>query len=94
VPVVDLFEADHDVELLKIDIEGAEWDILTDPRLSELKARAIVLEWHSMGCPEPDPHEAAVRVLTAAGYGAREDGDTPGATGMLWVWRVEAEPPR
>jgi FkbM family methyltransferase len=94
VPVVDLFESDHDVELLKIDIEGAEWDILTDPRLGELKARAIVLEWHSMGCPEPDPHEAAVRLLTAAGYGAHEDGDTPGATGMLWVWRAEAEPPR
>jgi FkbM family methyltransferase len=94
VPVVDLFEADHDVELLKIDIEGAEWDILTDPRLGELKARAIVLEWHSMGCPEPDPHEAAVRLLTAAGYNAHEDGDTPGTTGMLWAWRPGAEPPR
>ncbi|HEX4436076.1 MAG TPA: FkbM family methyltransferase [Solirubrobacteraceae bacterium] len=94
VPVVDLFETNHDVELLKMDIEGAEWDILTDPRLSELKARAIVLEWHSIGCPEPHPHEAAVRLLAEAGYEAQQDGDMPGATGMLWAWRAGAEPPR
>jgi hypothetical protein len=68
VPVVDLLKTNHDVELLKMDIEGAEWDILTDPRLSELKARAIVLEWHSIGCPEPDPHKAAARLLVEAGY--------------------------
>jgi FkbM family methyltransferase len=94
VTVVDLFEVDDDVELLKIDIEGAEWAILTDPRLNRLKARAIVLEWHAMGCPDPDPHAAAVRLLTAAGYEAHEDGDTQGATGMLWAWRAGAEPPR
>jgi FkbM family methyltransferase len=94
VPVVDLFEADHDVELLKIDIEGAEWAILADPRMSGLKARAIVLEWHAMGCPGPDPHATAVRLLTAAGYETHDDGETPGATGMLWAWRAGAEPRR
>lgn len=93
VPVIDLFETDHDVELLKIDIEGAEWEILADPRLKELKAKAVVLEWHTMGCPGPDPHETAVRLLAAAGYGAHEDGEMPGATGMLWAWRAGAEPP-
>lgn len=90
VPVVDIFSMEHDVDLLKIDIEGAEWAILTDPRLRELKAASIVLEWHSRGCPEPDPHAAAVRLLRAAGYERTRDvGDHPDHhhNGVVWAWR-------
>ena len=68
VPVVDLFTQDHRVELMKMDIEGGEWPILTDPRLPELGARAVVLEWHADGAPEPDARAAALRLLAAAGY--------------------------
>ena len=90
VPAVDIFTEDHDVELLKIDIEGAEWAILTDPRLPGLKARSVVLEWHSRACPEPDPHGAAVRLLRAAGYANTLDVGYRGArhsNGVLWAWR-------
>lgn len=89
VPVVDVFSEDHDVELLKMDIEGAEWGILTDPRLSSLKARSIVLEWHARGCPEPDPHAAVVRLLRAAGYANTLDvGHRPAhhSNGVIWAW--------
>ena len=50
--MVDVFATlEGHVALLKIDIEGAEWAILEDPRLAALDAEAIVLEWHAMGCP-------------------------------------------
>jgi FkbM family methyltransferase len=92
VGVVDLFAEDHDVDLMKIDIEGAEWSILADSRLRDLKARALVLEWHAGGCPEADPRAAATRLLRAAGYTHTLDvGDTlkRTGTGVTWAWRPE-----
>jgi FkbM family methyltransferase len=89
VQTVDLFAEDHDLDLLKIDIEGGEWPILTDPRLAELKARAVVLEWHARGCPVPDAHSAARDLLSAAGYAQLLDvGEPQGHTdGVIWAWR-------
>ncbi|MGO9320154.1 MAG: FkbM family methyltransferase [Solirubrobacteraceae bacterium] len=87
VRAVDLFDEDHDVDLIKVDIEGAEWSILTDPRLEGLQADAIVLEWHTSGCPEPDPRAAAVRLLRAAGYTRLQETQNLGHTGLLWAWR-------
>jgi FkbM family methyltransferase len=88
VAVVDLFEAvDGHVELLKIDVEGAEWAILADPRLAGLDAAAIVLEWHAMGAPEPNPRAAALRMLARAGFEGVHEGEQLGHTGMVWAWR-------
>ena len=94
VPMVDLFNEDHDVDLLKIDIEGAEWPILTDARLSGLKARSIVLEWHSGGCPETDPHVGAIRLLRGSGYTRTLDVGDPSVhtgNGISWAWRPEVD---
>jgi FkbM family methyltransferase len=90
VPTTDIFTADHDVDVLKMDIEGGEWPVLADPRMSELGAKAIVLEWHAIGCPEPDPHDAAVRLLTAAGYTGWEDVELATHNGVLWAWREDS----
>jgi len=88
VATVDLFEQDHDVDLIKIDIEGGEWSILTDPRLEGLRADVIVLEWHASGCPEPDPRAAAIRLLRAAGYSRLEESENiDHYRGLLWAWR-------
>jgi len=87
VPTVDLFELDHDVTLLKIDIEGAEWSILADPRLHELRADAIVLEWHKSGCPEPDPRASAMALLRDAGYTQQQETQCLSHTGVVWAWR-------
>jgi FkbM family methyltransferase len=88
VAVADLFDTlrDH-VALLKIDIEGAEWPILQDPRLAHLDADAIVLEWHAMGSPDPDAHGEARRLLASAGYERMHDAEAAGPTGVLWAWR-------
>jgi FkbM family methyltransferase len=87
VRTVDLFAEDHDVDLMKMDIEGAEWSILTDPRMSSLGADVIVLEWHTSGCPEPDPRAAAVRLLRTAGYTDLQETHVLSHTGLVWARR-------
>jgi FkbM family methyltransferase len=86
VRAVDVFAEDHDVDVMKMDIEGGEWAVLTDPRLATLKAGALVLEWHSRGCPEPDARAATIRLLRAAGYARLEEVETGAENGLIWAW--------
>ena len=51
VPAVDFFEQAAATDLAKIDIEGSEWPILADARMSTLAVPALVLEYHPEGCP-------------------------------------------
>jgi FkbM family methyltransferase len=88
VPTVDLFEQDVHASLIKIDIEGGEWSILTDPRMRTLDADAIVLEWHASGCPEPDARATAMRLLREAGYERMEESENFHHRGLLWAWRT------
>jgi FkbM family methyltransferase len=88
VPLADFFELARGCHLVKLDIEGGEWPILHDPRLAELDAAAIVLEWHARGSQGPDPKAEAIGLLQAAGYTVRPDPDYPSSTvGGLWAWR-------
>ncbi len=78
-------------DLVKMDIEGSEWDILADPRFGG--ATAVVLEYHATRCPEADPEAAATRLLAEAGY------ETAcvfrrGEVGGLWAWRPPDQPRR
>jgi FkbM family methyltransferase len=68
VRAVDVFGELEGVDLLKIDIEGSEWPILEDPRMAELGARAVVLEYHPAGCPGSDAETEARALLARAGY--------------------------
>ena len=87
VPVIDLF-AEPSADLLKMDIEGGEWPILSDPRLARLGAQVIVMEWHALGCPDPDPAQHASRLLARAGYVHQHHGPARFASnGTLWAWR-------
>jgi FkbM family methyltransferase len=88
VATVDLFEQDVHANLMKMDIEGGEWSILTDPRMRELDADAIVLEWHASGCPEPDARATAMRLLREAGYEQMEESENFANRGLLWAWRA------
>jgi FkbM family methyltransferase len=89
VTVVDLF-LQPPFDLLKIDIEGAEWPILADRRLASYPARAIVLEWHRRMCPAFDPQLHARQLLATAGYEVL--GDEPSGTpanGLMWGLRQD-----
>jgi FkbM family methyltransferase len=87
VRAVDIFAQDHDVDLLKMDIEGGEWAILADGRLANLKADVLVLEWHTSGCPEPDARSCAIRHLRVAGYSGLQEVESGQNDGLLWAWR-------
>ncbi|HEX4466264.1 MAG TPA: FkbM family methyltransferase [Solirubrobacteraceae bacterium] len=92
VRTVDLFALDDDVDLLKMDIEGGEWPILADPRLTRLRAQALVLEWHAQGCPEADPRAAVKALLRRAGYERIEEIEVGAENGLLWAWRNTLSP--
>jgi FkbM family methyltransferase len=76
-----------EADLVKIDIEGGEWRLLTDPRFAALPTRALVIEYHPTGCPSPDPRACVHELLRAAGYRTQEIADVPLGAGMLWAWR-------
>jgi len=91
VPTVDLFEQQGDgVDLIKLDIEGGEWTILADPRLSALKTSVIRLEWHTMLCPATDARAEAIRLLRAGGFTRILDADyEQPRNGVLWALRED-----
>jgi FkbM family methyltransferase len=84
---VDVFPLFAGADLLKMDIEGGEWVILTDPRMREEGPPVLVMEWHSEGCTGSDARQAARDALEAAGYTGFEFRDPPGDAGHLWAWR-------
>jgi FkbM family methyltransferase len=87
VPVRDVFPWLERADFVKIDIEGAEWPLLADPRFGSLPARAIALEFHHYGCPG-DPQALAAQALRDAGFEVGEGhlDATPGC-GMVWGWK-------
>jgi FkbM family methyltransferase len=75
-------------DLVKMDIEGGEWPILTDARLARLPARAVVMEWHEHRCPHPSPRAYAGDLLGAAGFvGQCHEPGRFASNGLLWAWR-------
>jgi FkbM family methyltransferase len=89
--VRDLFGelAGRRVDLLKMDIEGGEFEVLRDRRFSELCPRTIVLEWHNTE-RTPDGKRFCVERLTSLGYQTAVGAIEHGRAGMLWAWRPAA----
>ena len=91
VRVEDVFETllAGPVDILKIDIEGSEFAILDDPRFVDIRARALVLEWHR------DARDRASAwcggVIRDAGYEVVPLFDG-GDHGMLWAYHKDARP--
>ena len=90
VPCADLFTFTRSqrFDLIKMDIEGGEWPILTDPRLAQLPVRAVVMEWHEHRCPHASPRAYAADLLATAGFvhQCHEPGRFA-SNGLLWAWR-------
>jgi len=86
VPRIDVFPFLAKADFVKMDIEGAEWEILADSRIAELGAASIVLEFHPTYGPGSQAEAVLREVLAGAGY---EVGDVAGGgdTGMLWAWK-------
>ena len=88
-PVLDVYPYLADADVIKMDAEGAEWGILSDPRFARLQADVLALEYHPRGCPGTDPRSTLLALLADAGYEVREV-DVPHAppgVGMAMAWR-------
>lgn len=82
----DLFEAlaGVNIDLLKMDIEGAEHGLLSDPRFAALKPRSIVMEWHSTE-EHPQGQRRCVDSLESLGYSVETYLDLSPKTGMIYA---------
>ena len=67
-PAVDAFSYLEGADLIKLDIEGGEWELLADERFPRLPAAAIVLEYHSLACPGENARQEASSRLRESGY--------------------------
>jgi len=86
IATVDVFPHLAEADLVKMNIEGSEWDILQDSRLAETSVSWIV-EYHRIANPDHEIHRLARDLFERAGYTVRlvtrgED------NGLLWAWRV------
>jgi hypothetical protein len=87
VPCVDAFAVAGFADLVKIDIEGSEWEILADARLASLPAQALVMEWHDKRCPHEDPSAAARAALADAGFEVLCEHRPLASNGTIWALR-------
>jgi FkbM family methyltransferase len=87
VPCVDALRLAGSADLVKIDIEGSEWEILADPRLASIGAQALVMEWHEERCPHPDPPAAAHAALRDAGFEVLGEHRPVPSNGTIWALR-------
>ena len=86
VPAQDVMPRMKLADLVKIDIEGSEWDILRDARLAE-SAPVLVVEYHEWSSPGDDPAAAALGLLEAAGYTTGIPVEDAPGFGVVWAWR-------
>ena len=85
VAALDVLPYLADADLAKIDIEGAEWALLADPRFADSCPSIVVLEYHNVGSPQADPAEAAANALRAAGHEVVHAGRKPQfGAGLVW----------
>jgi len=91
VQIIDLlaYLKGKNVDLLKFDIEGSEYELLADPRFESLLIKNLVMEWHENAAIS-NAHSWCHRRLGKLGY---KTTDTPeeytlsGPHGMIWATR-------
>jgi FkbM family methyltransferase len=88
VPSIDVLPELDEAGLLKIDVEGAEWDLLADPRFPAAVPPVVVLEYHREGAPGSNPEAEADRLLRAAGLEVIHAARKPQfGAGLVWAFR-------
>jgi FkbM family methyltransferase len=87
VATVDVFPHVVGADVVKMDIQGAEWEILADPRFKDAGIKTLVVEYHPYQAPSPDPEAAAIGLLRGAGYRVSPTAGKHAGEGTVWGWR-------
>jgi FkbM family methyltransferase len=87
IDVIDLFSVldGRRIDILKMDIEGGEYEIMADPRFKDLNIGAVVMEWHTRGGGDADRIWCEDR-LREAGFRISPIFTEPNY-GMFWALR-------
>jgi FkbM family methyltransferase len=72
------------IDLLKMDIEGSEYDVLLGTRIDVLRRiRRVSVEFHKPGSVDGGDKQALARHLCSAGFRLRQDADATGEYGIF-----------
>ena len=74
------------IDLLKIDVEGSEYALLSDPRFGQLNLQVCVLEWHNTE-EFPNGRDWCEKRLAELGYQCCEGVSGSPNNGLLWAWK-------
>jgi FkbM family methyltransferase len=85
-PALDVFPRIAEADLVKMNIEGSEWEILQDPRLAQTSASWIV-EYHRIAHPDADIHTHIRELFERAGYNVRLAAKVRD-NGLVWAWKA------
>lgn len=90
VEVVDCFMeiGSERIDLLKMDIEGSEYTLLSDERFGQLNVRICVLEWHNTE-KYRDGRLWCQERLSQLGYQVCVGELDNSANGLLWAWKKQ-----
>jgi SAM-dependent methyltransferase len=86
---VDGFELLGQADLAVLNIQGAEWRLLGDPRFADSAPPALILEAHRRGAPSADPVQAAGRTLSDLGYRLITRRKGRAGNAVLLGWRAD-----
>jgi FkbM family methyltransferase len=87
IPAIDVFPYVEAADLVKMNIEGSEWEILADERLAGTSLIWIV-EYHAIANPEPDIHGLVTRLFERAGYQVSFAAQSADINGLVWAWKA------
>jgi FkbM family methyltransferase len=89
IEVVDIFALliGRRIDILKIDVEGSEYELLEDPRFGELDVRSIIMEWHERD-DRPDGHTWCCERLRELGFQLYPVFEQQ-SHGMMWAYRSQ-----
>jgi FkbM family methyltransferase len=84
VPALDVFPYIAEADLVKMNIEGSEWEILEDPRLAAT-SQVWIVEYHRIRNPEPDITTHVRRLFERSGY-TTQIATSHRDNGLVWAW--------
>jgi len=85
VPCVDVMPYIAEADLIKMNIEGSEWEILEDPRLADTSG-AWIVEYHRIRNPERDITDHVQSLFHRAGY-TTQVAVCHQNNGLVWAWK-------